>query len=134
MDQTGTNKCKECRYSSNDPITQVYINTSRSLLLCMIKDEFLIVVSVRKEQTLMQLNLTEDEVVPNAITCFPPSQIEPLPLIGVSTAYFATLNVKSNIRARDQEKNVTIQNRRQSQLLRSYLVLTLQLLVVYIAR
>ncbi len=105
MDQTGTNKCKECRYSYNDPITQVYINTSRSLLLCMIKDEFLIVVSVRKEQTLMQLNLTEDEVVPNAITCFHPSQIEPLPLIGLSTGYFAILNVKSNLRARDQEKN-----------------------------
>ena len=94
-----------------DPITQVYVDTSRSLLLCMVKDEFLIVVSVRQERTLMQINLTEDEVVPNAITCFHLSQIEPLALIGLSTGYFDILNVKSNIRARDQEKNDIIQHK-----------------------
>ena len=83
-----------------DPITRVHMDKSRSLVICMVKDESLIVVSVRHEQCLQNIALTDEETVPNAITCFFPCATAPLVLIGLKSGSFDILNLRTLSRAR----------------------------------
>ena len=94
-----------------DPITRVHMDKSRSLLICMVKDESLIVVSVRHEQTLQNIALRDEETVPNAITCFFPCATAPLVLIGLKTGCFDILNLRTLSRARRSTDEDIIQHK-----------------------